>query len=340
MKRESSSPGDRGKQRIVTLPSVLQTIPTLPNVDDAAPRALRTAFATAASLAEAESFTRELAHSHYENFTVVSLLLPKSLRQDFCNIYAFCRLADDLGDDMPDHASATQALEQFADATRACYAGEARSAVFVALRDTIARHDIPIEPFLDLIDAFEQDQRVTRYETFDQLSDYCRHSANPVGRLVLYVCGYRDAHRQRLSDLTCTALQLANFWQDVRRDLLELDRIYLPREDMERFDVGEKQLQVLRCDDRYRALIEFQVDRTSAMFDKGKALLDMLDQSVRHHIALFTHGGCAVLRAIRRQNYDTLSSRPALSAWQKGRLVSKALAARGRQLVSTGRRSR
>jgi squalene synthase HpnC len=321
---------------------VAETNPPPPptSVLDAAPRAVRAAFAPARSLADAEAFTRQLAHSHYENFTVVSLLLPKSLRQDFCNIYAFCRLADDLGDDMPDHDSALGALDRFRDATRACYAGEASTAVFIALSDTIRKHDIPIEPFLDLIDAFEQDQHMARYDTFEQLLDYCRRSANPVGRLVLYVCGYRDEQRQRLSDLTCTALQLANFWQDVRRDLLELDRIYLPRDDMARFNVAESELRALRCDDNYRALIEFEVDRTEAMFDDGAHLLDMLDESVRHHIALFSHGGYAVLGAIRNQNYDTVTARPALSAWQKGRLVSKAIAARGRQLVSSGRRTR
>jgi squalene synthase HpnC len=314
--------------------------PPPPVVDAAPPRAIRAAFAPASTLVEAEAFTRQLAHSHYENFTVVSLLLPKSLRQDFCNIYAFCRLADDLGDDMPDHASALTALDQFRDATRACYAREASAAVFVALADTIRKHEIPIEPFLDLIDAFEQDQRITRYETVEQLLDYCRRSANPVGRLVLYVCGYRDEQRQHLSDLTCTALQLANFWQDVRRDLLELDRVYLPRQDMNRFGVTEQQLRELRCDNNYRALIEYEVDRTQRMFDEGVHLLETLDDSVRHHIALFGHGGYAVLDAIRNQRFDTLSARPALSAWQKGRLVSKAIAARGRQLVASGRRTR
>ena len=329
----------------MTLRSVAETNPPTPlppvSVAPGEPRALRAAFAPANSLAEAEAFTRDLAHSHYENFTVVSMLLPRSLRQDFCNIYAFCRLADDLGDDMPDHASAASALEQFADATRACYAGESSAAVFVALTGTIRKHDIPIEPLLDLIDAFAQDQHVSRYQTFDELLEYCRRSANPVGRLVLYVCGYRDEQRQHLSDLTCTALQLANFWQDVRRDLLDLDRIYLPRQDMDRFGVNEAQLRELRCDDQYRSLIEYEVNRTETMFDEGAALLETLDDSVRHHIALFGHGGRALLGAIRRRNYDTLTARPSLSAWQKGRLVSKALAARGRQLVaSQGRRSR
>ena len=196
----------------------------------------------------------------------------------------------------------------------------------MALRRTIDRHDIPIDPFLDLIDAFEQDQHVTRYETFEQLCDYCRRSANPVGRLVLYVCGYRDEERQRLSDFTCTALQLANFWQDVRRDLLDLHRIYVPRSSFEQFGVTEQQLRDGRAGDNFRRMIRFEVDRTEAMFAQGDGLLPLLDGSVRRHVALFGAGGRAVLHAIRRQEYDTLSRRPVLSTWQKGGLVARAAA--------------
>src|SRR5439155_16061155 len=215
-------------------------------------------------------------------------------------------------------------LDQFRAELRDCYSGGASSAVYRALRQTIDRHQIPIEPFLDLIDAFEQDQRVTRYDTFEQLVDYCRRSANPVGRLVLYVCGYRDAERQRFSDCTCTALQLANFWQDVRRDLHELDRIYIPRESLDRFGVSEAQLRQGVADDNYRALIRFEVERTGKMFDEGDRLLPLLDSSVRRHVALFAMGGRAVLDAIRRQNFDTLTRRPSLSSWQKGRLAARA----------------
>ena len=194
---------------------------------------------------------------------------------------------------------------------------------------SIQRHSIPIEPFDDLLDAFEQDQRVNRYQTLAQLVEYCRRSADPVGRLVLWMCGYRDPQRQRLSDRTCTALQLANFWQDVRRDLLERERIYLPAESMDRFGVTEsslrQQIQERRCDQPMRRLIEFEVDRTAGLFDEGDALLPMLDRSVRGQISLFGAGGRAVLHAIRRQNYDTLSRRPSLSKWQKGHLISTAL---------------
>jgi squalene synthase HpnC len=177
-----------------------------------------------------------------------------------------------------------------------------------------------------LIDAFEQDQRIKRYETFDDLLDYCHRSANPVGRLVLYICDYRDAERQRLSDFTSTALQLANFWQDVRRDLLELDRIYIPRASLARFGVSEEQIVEGRADDAFRALLRFEVDRTEAMLDQGDRLLPLLDPQVRRHVALFGMGGRAVLDAIRRHGYDTLTRRPTLSSWHKGRLIARAVA--------------
>jgi squalene synthase HpnC len=291
--------------------------------------AARAAFAPAGGADEAEAFTRRLARGHYENFSVVTRLLPRPLRQDFCNIYAFCRLADDLADEPTDataganaaHASALRNLDRFRDGLHACYAGRAGSAVFIALGQTIRRRDIPIDPFLDLISAFEQDQRVTRYDTFEQLLDYCRRSANPVGRLVLYLCGYRDAERQRLSDYTCSALQLANFWQDVRRDLRDLGRVYLPRESMERFGVTEADLWGERAGEGLRQLIRAEVDRAEAMFAQGDALLPLLHPSVRRQVALFGAGGRAVLQAIRRQEYDTLARRPVLSAGQKARLA-------------------
>ena len=285
------------------------------------PETVRTAFAPVDGLAAAERYTRELAHSHYENFSVISVLLPRHLRQDFCNVYAFCRIADDLGDEVGDRQRATALLAAFKEQTRQCYAGHAKTAVFVALAGTIARHDIPIDPFLDLIDAFEQDQQVTRYQTFEQLLDYCRRSANPVGRLVLYMSGYRDAERQQFSDATCTALQLANFWQDVRRDYVDRDRIYLPAESMAKFGVTEEQIRQARSDESYRRLIEFEVRRTTALFDEGEKLLPLLHGPIRRQVALFGKGGRAILLAIQRQRYDTLSCRPSLSKWQKGRLV-------------------
>ena len=297
------------------------------------PATVRMAFAIAPNVAAAEHFTWHLAHHHYENFSVVSALLPRRMRQDFCNIYAFCRIADDLSDEVADRDQSLRMLARLGQQTQLLYQGKAQSLVFSALQSTVQKYDIPIQPFLDLIDAFEQDRRIDRYQTYAQLQEYCRRSANPVGRLVLYLSGYRDEPRQLLSDATCTALQLANFWQDVRRDLTDRNRIYLPRETMDRFGVTEEQLRSGNCDDNYRNCIRFEVDRAQQLFDQGDALLPMLDDRVRPQISLFGLGGKAVLHAIRRSNYDTLTDRPVLSRWQKGQLVLRAMAAKLRQMV-------
>jgi squalene synthase HpnC len=289
------------------------------------------AFAPATDAESAQAFTWQLAHSHYENFSVVSALLPRRYRQDFCNIYAFCRIADDLSDEVADREQSLRLLAAFRQSTLAMFDGRPDAIAFSALEATVRRHDIPVQPFLDLIDAFEQDQRVDRYQTFEQLRDYCRRSADPVGRLVLYVCGYRDEQRQLLSDCTCTALQLANFWQDVRGDITERNRIYLPLETMDRFNVTEDQLQAGRCDENYRSCIRFEVDRAQALLDRGEALLPMLDDSVRPQVSLFGQGGRAILQAIRRQDYDTLTARPALTRWQKGELIFRAMVGKLRQ---------
>ena len=285
------------------------------------PETVKKAFERVAGPAEAEAYTRALTRSHYENFSVVSTLLPKHLRQDFCNVYAFCRVADDLGDEVPDRDQALAYLADFRRQLEASYQGQSQTAVFTALRETVRRHEIPMKPFDDLIRAFEQDQTVTRYETFAQVVDYCTRSADPVGRIVLYMCGYRDEGRQRLSDKTCTALQLINFWQDVRRDILERDRIYLPAEDLRQFGVTEEQLRAGRVTEGFRKLLQFAVERTEAWFAEGAALLPLLAPQYRRQIALFGKGGQALCAAIRRQNFDTLTQRPRLSKWHKARLV-------------------
>lgn len=288
----------------------------------------------------ARRFTRRLATSHYENFTVVSLALPRSLRQDFYNIYAFCRHADDLADEISDSAESLAALDTLRRDLMALYeprnghpappqtARSTQAAILLALSDTIARHQIPPDPFLKLIDAFEQDRRVNRYNTYEQVLHYCTRSADPVGHLVLYLCGYRDAHRQRLSDYTCTALQLTNFWQDISRDYVERNRIYLPREDMERFGVSEADIAERRFTPAVRELIRFEVDRAEALFDQGAALLPLLHPRYRTDIELFNLGGRAILKAIRDQDYDTLTSRPTLGKAGKLGLFARVLARR------------
>ena len=262
--------------------------------------------------AQAEAYTRWLATHHYENFQVVSFLLPKRLHQDFYNVYAYCRWADDLGDEMGAPAESLRLLAWWREQLEAMYAGEAAHPVFVALRGTVARHSIPQEPFAELIRAFEQDQTVTRYAAWEDVYAYCRYSANPVGRLVLYLCGYSDAERQRLSDATCTALQLANFWQDVAVDL-EKDRVYIPLDVLARHGYTIEELHARRMTPAFREVMREIVARARELFVEGLPLSSMVDRRLALDIDLFSRGGLRVLDKVAAQDYDVLSRRPAIS---------------------------
>lgn len=273
---------------------------------------------------EARRYTRWLATGHYENFHVVSFLLPRRLHQDFYNVYAFCRWSDDLGDEIPDKQESLRLLEWWRGLLDRMYEGEAWHPVFVALRETVARHDLPRAPFADLIHAFVQDQHVSRYSTWDDLLGYCRYSANPVGRLVLYLCGYRDAERQRLSDATCTALQLANFWQDVSVDL-EKGRIYIPLEVMDRHGYTVERLLARREDAAFRAVMREAVDRARALFHEGLPLAGMVGRRLSLDLDLFSRGGLRVLDRIERMNYGVLRRRPAIGKLERARLLASAL---------------
>ncbi|MBI3945235.1 MAG: squalene synthase HpnC [Armatimonadetes bacterium] len=273
------------------------------------------------ALAEARSYCRALARAHYENFTVASWLLPGRLRPHFYSIYAYCRVADDLADETGDPHRALALLDEWEGELQRCYRGEARQPVFVALAETIAAFDIPVDPFLSLLTAFRQDQRVTRYRTFADLLGYCRHSADPVGHLVLYLCGYRDPERRRLADCTCTALQLTNFWQDIGVDLAK-GRVYLPQEDLDRFGCTEEGIRERRFDAAFAALVRFEVERTRALFREGAPLGVMVERRLRRGIDLFAQGGLAILRRIERQGYDVLTHRPALSRARKAALIA------------------
>lgn len=276
------------------------------------------------SPAEARRYTEKIARTHYENFTVVSWFLPAALRQDMYNVYAYCRWSDDLGDEIPDPALALKALEWWRGELEACYAGAPRHPVFVALRETVDRFEIPSEPFHHLLDAFVQDQTVKRFPTYADVEHYCTRSANPVGRLVLYLFGFKDEERQRLSDATCTALQLANFWQDVTVDW-EKDRVYLPLEDMERFGVGEGQVARREFNEPFRKLMEFEVERARGLFAAGLPLISMVPRRLRLDLELFTRGGQTILSLIEEQGYDVLSRRPALSKGRKVGLILRRL---------------
>jgi squalene synthase HpnC/squalene synthase HpnD len=276
---------------------------------------------------EAQRYTRRLATHHYENFNVVSWLLPRRLHQHFYNLYAYCRWADDLGDEISDPGKALALLDDWDLELRDCYAGKPSHPVFIALHETISALDIPIEPFSDLLIAFRHDQTVKRYPTWDDVFHYCRYSANPVGRLVLYLCGYRDAERQRLSDATCTALQLANFWQDVTRDL-EKGRIYIPLEALAAHGLTEDDIVRRRFDARYVSLMKELVARTRQLFAEGMPLARSVDSDLRVDIEMFSRGGLAVLDAIEALGYNTLEHRPSIPKSRQFTLLVRALALR------------
>ena len=283
--------------------------------------------AQAPTLAEAQAYCRELAESHYENFHVATWFLPKRLRPHFQSIYAYCRISDDLGDEVGDAQQSLALLEFWNDELNACYHGVTRHPVFVALAETIRVCNIPKTPFADLLVAFRQDQTVTRYRTMQDVFGYCRNSANPVGHLVLYVCGYREPELFTLSDFTCTALQLANFWQDVREDYLR-HRIYLPLEDMERFGATEEQIRDRRFSPEFRNLMEYEVAFAQKLFEAGAPLLHRVDKEIAVDIALFSRGGKEILRAIKNQDYDVLRSRPVISKPRKAALLLRAFVER------------
>jgi squalene synthase HpnC len=272
----------------------------------------------------AQQYTRWLATHHYENFNVVSWLLPKELHQHFYNVYAYCRWADDLGDEIPEGFRALELLDWWERELHACYEGHPSHPVFVALRETIIAKDIPKQPFADLLRAFRQDQIVKRYPTWDAMVGYCVYSANPVGRLVLYLCGYRDEQRQRLSDATCTALQLANFWQDVSRDL-EKGRIYIPLDVAAAYGLSEADIVERKFDDRYTRLMRDLITRTRALFAEGMPLAKMVDGRLSVDLEMFSRGGLAVLDAIEASGYDTLHHRPSIGRSKQVRLLGRAL---------------
>jgi squalene synthase HpnC len=267
----------------------------------------------------AEAYCRQLARSHYENFTVVSWFLPRHLRQHFYNVYAYCRWADDLADETGGGQTALDLLSWWGVELDAMYAGQTRHPVFVALSRTVGEFEIPRQPLADLLVAFRQDQIKARYETFDELHDYCRHSANPVGRLVLHLGRSVDEVNVRLSDHICTGLQLANFWQDVARDW-QRGRVYLPQADCLKFGCVVERASA-RSTPEFKRLLEFEVARAEEFLLAGRPLIGRIARQLRFEVDLFMRGGLAVLSAIRRQDYDVWSRRPTIGKLQKLGLV-------------------
>jgi squalene synthase HpnC len=276
------------------------------------------------TVAAAEDYTRWLATHHYENFHVVSFLLPKRLHQDFYNVYSFCRWADDLGDEIGDPAESLRLLAWWREELEAMYQGQVHHPVFVALEGTAKKYNLPIQLFSDLISAFEQDQRIARYANWDEVFDYCRCSANPVGRLVLRLCGYDDAERDRLSDATCTALQLANFWQDVTVDF-EKDRVYLPLDLFAKNGYTVEDLAARRFNPAFQAVMREAVDVARKLFLEGLPLVKTVNRRLALDLELFSRGGLRVLEKIEQQNYNVLAGRPSVSKTDRISLVAHAL---------------
>ena len=284
------------------------------------PEALDTTY----TKASAEEYTRWLATHHYENFHVVSFLLPKRLHQDFYNVYAFCRWADDLGDEIGDPAESLRLLAWWRTELDAMYQGRVHHPVFVALRGTVQKFELPQQLFADLISAFEQDQRVSRYENWEHLFAYCRCSANPVGRLVLRLCGYADAELDRLSDATCTALQLANFWQDVTVDF-EKDRVYLPLHLLAKHGYSVEELAARKFNPQFQAVMREAVEVARELFEAGLPLIKKVNRRLALDLELFSRGGMRVLQKIEQQNYNVLAARPVISKVERLQLLLASL---------------
>jgi squalene synthase HpnC len=272
-------------------------------------------------LGDARAYCRRLALTHYENFSVASVFVPRRLLRHFHNVYAYCRWADDLADETAGGRETETLLDWWRGELLACYDGKPRHPVFVALRETVRQFSIPSQPFLDLLVGFEQDQRIKSYTTYDELLGYCRYSANPVGRLVLYMGECHDEVRGRLSDDICTGLQLANFWQDVARDL-DIGRVYIPEEDRRRHGLDDSSFRARRATPEFRALMKDLVTRTRHLFHRGLPLVRLVPPDLRVQVELFARGGLAILRKIERQGYDVWSRRPRLAKWEKAMLIA------------------
>jgi squalene synthase HpnC len=280
----------------------------------------------------AHAYCARLTNSHYENFSVASLLLPRHLLRHFHAVYAYCRWSDDLADEIGGGARALELLRWWREELMRCYDGQPRHPVMVALQPTIRRFTIPPKPFLDLLSAFEQDQHVKRYRNDEELRHYCERSANPVGHLVLYLAEAFNERRAALADCICTALQLTNFWQDVARDY-QIGRVYLPQENRARFGYTEEDLQANRFTPAFAALMRFEVDQARELFYRGYPLVEDVPHDIQADVELFAEGGLAILRKIEELDYNVWARRPTLAKWEKGKLVARALWRRVRAVV-------
>lgn len=295
---------------------------------NAQPIVLEQSISPSTSVADAFAYCENMARTHYENFPVGSLLVPKAKRKHVYSIYAFARTADDFADEgygtATTQADRLQLLDDWEFQLENCYRGIATHPIFMALAETVRELYLPLELFRDLLSAFKQDVVKARYADFSEVLDYCRRSANPVGRLILLLFGHRDEQLHKLSDCVCTALQLANFWQDVAVDL-EKDRVYLPQNEMQRFGYNEAELFAREFNPRYAELLKFQVERTWQLFAYGRELPQLVSGRLSFELNLTWHGGTRILELIEQQGYDTLNQRPKITKWDKVVLLMRAI---------------
>lgn len=276
------------------------------------------------SLAQAEQYCYQLATSHYENFPVISWAVPKALRQHFANIYAYCRWSDDLGDEIESDEESLRLLKWWRGGLNSCFQNQSKHPVFIALNETVQQFSIPVTPFSDLLDAFEQDQVVNEYETFDSLLGYCQKSANPVGQLVLYLFECYNSQNVAWSNDICTGLQLANFWQDVARDH-DIGRVYLPREDREKHGYGDDDLQAHSYSPAFRNLMEQEVVQARDMLRRGSPLVAHMPGRFSVMIDLFIQGGLRILQRVENLEYNVWQSRPVVTRVDKLQLMTGSL---------------
>ena len=278
----------------------------------------------ATDVAGAYGFCQDLARRHYENFPVASRLMPRRLRRHVAALYAFARIADDFSDEPEYEGVRRERLLDWRRQLSEIGSKPPTHPAFLALGATLRELDLPKAPFDDLLSAFLQDTEKKRYATFAEVADYCRRSANPVGRIVLMIHGYRDTELFRLSDAICTALQLANFWQDVSVDLKK-DRVYIPEEDFRTHGYSEADLRMGVCNERFKSLMRFEVSRTRALFEEGRALPGRLSWPLSLEIRLTRLGGMQILKLIRRLDFDTIRTRPVLTKRDWIPLAARAL---------------
>jgi squalene synthase HpnC len=277
------------------------------------------------TVSQAFQFCERLARDHYENFPVASLMVPKEKRPHVYAIYSFARIADDYADEPGlTLAERVDSLAEWEEQLVDAYRGHAHHPVFVALRETVDRFEIPIELFQKLLKAFRSDVTTHRYESFDDVLEYCENSANPIGRLMLLLFNYRSESTMELSDSICTALQLTNFWQDVGVDLKK-DRVYIPSDDIREFGYSEEELLGLRCSQAFKDLMCYQIERTEKMFQEGQPLLSEVGGDLRMELKMTWKGGMRILKKIERQDYDVLARRPSLSLWDKTSILFSSL---------------